>query len=152
MKRWRWKHGGVAVEFAIIVPVMAWIILGVWHFSHSYLVYARLQWAVREGARYAALTTYVEGAEATFISSVQDVVCCGSVGCNCGAQPAVKGLSKANIDVVVQKSGGAFYRPSSILVRVNGFSMNLPYSPLSLTDKPQVRYPFVGYYAPFPPQ
>ncbi len=145
------RRGGVAVEFAIIVPVMAWIILGVWHFSHSYLAYTRLQWAVREGARYAALSTYVEGSEATFINAVQDVVCCGSQGCDCASNPVVQGLTKAQVDVVVSKPG-AYYRPTSVLVRINSFSMNLPYSPLNLVNKPQVRYPFIGLYAAFPPQ
>jgi hypothetical protein len=147
----RKERGGVAVEFAIIVPLMAWIILGVWHFSHSYLVYSRLQWAVRDGARYAALTAYVEGSEATFVNAVKDVVCCGSQGCNCASQPVVQGLTKAKIDVIVTKPG-PLYRPTSILVRINNFSVPLPYSPLSLTNKPQVRYPFVGHFSPFPPE
>lgn len=145
------RHGGVAVEFAIIVPVMAWILLGVWHFSHSYLVYARLQWAVREGARYAALSTYVEGSETVFINAVKEVVCCGSQGCNCASQPVVQGLTKERVGVFVNKPG-AYYRPTTIIVRINSFSTNLPYSPLNLTNKPQVRYPYVGLYAAFPPQ
>lgn len=147
MARRRAVHGGVAVEFAIIVPVMAWIILGVWHFSHSYLVYSRLQWAVREGARFAAMAPYVEEEQGDFIRAVQDVVCCGSVGCNCDAAPVVQGLQKDQIDVDITRPDSGF-RPRSILVRINSLFMPLPYSPLRLTNKPQVRYPYLGYYAP----
>ena len=46
---------------------------------------------------------------------------------------------------------GSYSRPTSIRVRINGFTMPLPFSNMVLTNKPQVRYVFTGYYAAFTP-
>jgi Flp pilus assembly protein TadG len=49
----RKEHGGVAVEFAIILPVMMLLVFGIIDFGHAWYMKHVLQNSCREGARYA---------------------------------------------------------------------------------------------------
>ena len=53
----RSERGGVAVEFAIILPVLMLLILGGMDLGHSYYIKYIITNASREGARYAAKYT-----------------------------------------------------------------------------------------------
>jgi Flp pilus assembly protein TadG len=54
---WRRTQGVVAVEFAILAPVLAFLILGGMDLGHSYYIEYVTNNASREGARYAAKFT-----------------------------------------------------------------------------------------------
>ena len=47
------QHGGVMVEFAIILPVLLLLVFGVIDFGHALYMKAEITAASREGARYA---------------------------------------------------------------------------------------------------
>jgi hypothetical protein len=53
----RSEHGGVAVEFAMILPVLVLLILGGMDLGHRYYIEYLTSNASREGARYAAKYT-----------------------------------------------------------------------------------------------
>ncbi len=54
IKRWRDKRGSVAVEAALVAPILFLIIFGVIDFSRAYYTLNSITGAVREGARYAS--------------------------------------------------------------------------------------------------
>ncbi len=47
------EHGAIAVEFAIILPVLVLLVFGIIDFGHAWYVRHVLQNSCREGARYA---------------------------------------------------------------------------------------------------
>ncbi len=49
----RSERGGVAVEFAIILPVFLLLVFGIVDFGHAWYMKTILQNSCREGARYA---------------------------------------------------------------------------------------------------
>jgi Flp pilus assembly protein TadG len=49
----RGERGAVAVEFALIAPVLLILVFGIIDFGHAYFMKHNLQNACREGARYA---------------------------------------------------------------------------------------------------
>ena len=49
----RAEHGGVAVEFAIIFPVLMLLVFGIIDFGHAWYMKHMMSDASREGARYA---------------------------------------------------------------------------------------------------
>ncbi|MFC7431454.1 MULTISPECIES: TadE family protein [unclassified Agrococcus] len=55
--RGRRDRGAAAVEFAIILPLLAALTLGILAFGHAFHVQTVLDNAAREGVRVAALTT-----------------------------------------------------------------------------------------------
>ena len=53
--RLRDQHGASAVEFAMIVPLLLVLVLGIAEFGHAFQVQGTLSAAAREGARVMAL-------------------------------------------------------------------------------------------------
>ena len=53
--RLRDEHGAGAVEFALIVPLLLVLVLGIAEFGHAFQVQGTLSAAAREGARVMAL-------------------------------------------------------------------------------------------------
>jgi Flp pilus assembly protein TadG len=51
------ERGAVAVEFALLVPILIMILLGIMEFGRAYNVQASLTNAAREGARSVAIST-----------------------------------------------------------------------------------------------
>ncbi len=52
-KGMRGEHGAVAVEFAIIVPILLLLVFGIIDFGHAWYMRHMMSDASREGARYA---------------------------------------------------------------------------------------------------
>ncbi len=55
MRRLRSEHGAAAVEFALLLPVLLVLILGIVEFGRAFQVQATLAAAAREGVRVMAL-------------------------------------------------------------------------------------------------
>ena len=53
--RLRDEHGASAVEFAMIVPLLLVLVIGIAEFGHAFQVHGTLSAAAREGARVMAL-------------------------------------------------------------------------------------------------
>jgi Flp pilus assembly protein TadG len=51
------ERGAAAVEFALVLPLLVLVFLGIVQFSQAFQVQAQLAAAAREGARVMALTT-----------------------------------------------------------------------------------------------
>ncbi|HEX6533500.1 MAG TPA: TadE/TadG family type IV pilus assembly protein [Gemmatimonadaceae bacterium] len=53
--RFRDERGALVLEFALIVPILFFIVFGIIDFGRAYFTMNSLEAAVREGARYAAV-------------------------------------------------------------------------------------------------
>lgn len=60
----RSEHGAAAVEFALLVPVLIILVLGIIEFGRAYNVQSTLSNAAREGARSMAITKNQDTARA----------------------------------------------------------------------------------------
>ena len=58
------ERGAVAVEFAILAPILIMLLLGIMEFGRAYNVQITLSNAAREGARVMAINNSVSGAKA----------------------------------------------------------------------------------------
>ena len=93
------QRGAVAVEFAIIVPVLILLVLGIIEFGFGYHAWDATQNAAREGARLGAVSPDVVEIEArvrgttSFLnqSQLQVTIECGITGgtfVNCSTNPS----------------------------------------------------------------
>ncbi len=87
------ERGAVAVEFAIVAPVLVMLVLGIVEFSRAYGVQASLSAAAREGVRVMAITgnsttaKNVAKTTASLSPALQDTDI--TFGAACPATPAV---------------------------------------------------------------
>lgn len=58
LKRWRSEEGAELVEFALVVPMLLLVVLGIAEFGFIFQRYEVLTNAAREGARMAVLPNY----------------------------------------------------------------------------------------------
>lgn len=94
--RRRDDRGVAAVEFALILPVLLLLVLGIINFGYLFGQKLALNQAVREGARQAVVPGTNNGADVDTITEVQDVVR-GSLG---GLVPS------ADVDVTAENDAG----------------------------------------------
>jgi Flp pilus assembly protein TadG len=69
----RSERGAAAVEFALVAPVLVFLLLGIVEFSKVMLVQSSLSAAARDGARAVTLGSTVGGAQATVLSAATSV-------------------------------------------------------------------------------
>jgi Flp pilus assembly protein TadG len=157
MKRWidrvlklaRNRDGSAMLEFAIGSGVLIAAFTGTFQFGYSFLQYNNLENAVARGARYASLATYDSPnstPSAAFKTAVQNMVLYGST--TAGATPVLPGLTASNVhfdsDSVTFTNGV----PSAMTVSITGYTINSVFASATLTNKPQVTYPYQGIWAP----
>lgn len=70
---WRSDRGAAAVEFALVVPILLALLLGIIEFGRAYNVQISLTHAARESARYMAIQEEWEGAMQQGISAAPTV-------------------------------------------------------------------------------
>ena len=137
------------VEFTFSMLLLIPLFIGAWTFGYTFFQYAQLEDAVRAGARYASELNY-DSATATpsaaFLTAVQNMTVYGDPGANpATATPVVTGLTTGNVNLNVGFTNSA---PSSMTVSITGFSVLTYFGRTSLTNKPYVWFPYVGYWSP----
>jgi Flp pilus assembly protein TadG len=143
------RSGSITVEFALCCLTLIPVFLGTWAFGFTFFQYGKLESAVHAGARYASLQTY-DSASATpaadFLTAVQKVTVYGDPGADpTTATPVVAGLTTANVQLAVTFTSGA---PSAMTVSITNFQLTSYITTVSLTGKPSVSFPFLGYWGP----
>jgi Flp pilus assembly protein TadG len=121
------EHGAVAVEFAIIVPVLLLLVFGIIDFGHAYFVRHVLQDSCREGARYATrYQTDDSGARvlpSALTPSIQNYIL-NTTAANGGSGTGLNSLLPSDADAQVTPSGPAYTETDSA---------NLPLEDLTVT-------------------
>lgn len=104
MKFRRSKRGAVAVELALLLPVLLLLVIGIMEFGRAYNIQISASQAAREGARYVAVnysaTGYSDGnAQATAMNAAPSLPAAGTTvtityspgpGCSAGGTVTVK--------------------------------------------------------------
>ena len=101
-RRLRDERGASAVEFALIVPLLVLLVVGIVEFGHAFQVQGQLSAAVREGVRTMALQNdpaaaraAVRGATSTFDPGITDA----EITITPAACPLVGGSSTVRLTV-----------------------------------------------------
>lgn len=139
----RRQSGSVLVEMAVVTPMLALLLIGTMQFGYAFYIYNRIEKAVMDGARYAALRTFVEGSESSFNLQVSNVVKYGNPdGVGSVIAP---GFGAATVNVQFTLENGY---PQRVTVSVTGYTIPLALGAwnLALTGKPSSTFPYLGRY------
>ena len=74
------RRGSALIELTLSLSFLTALFLGTWQYGYGFYVYAQLEQAVRDGARYAAARTYDSATTTptdTYLAAVQNVVVYG---------------------------------------------------------------------------
>ena len=105
------EHGAIAVEFAIILPVLLLLVFGIIDFGHAWFMRHVLQNSCREGARYA--TRYQTDAGGNRVlpkdltPSIENYIL-NTTAENGGSGTGLKSLLPSDANGVVTPSGPAY--------------------------------------------
>ena len=152
-QRNRKSRGGTAIiEFAIGSGVLMAVFAGTFEFVYTFYIYNNLQTAVNNGAKYAALRTYESSSRTPstcFTDAVKDMVVYGDPT-GTTTTPIAPRLATSNITVTPtwDSVNATNNVPLAWTVSVSSYTINSVFASFTLTNKPQVTYPFLGGYAP----
>jgi Flp pilus assembly protein TadG len=135
------------VEFAIGATVLASVFTGTFEFGYLFYIYNNVETAVNNGAKYAALRVYeVNSASAStcFKTAVQNMVAYGDPS-GATTNSVAPGLTPSKVTVTATFANSV---PSQMTVAINSYAINAVVATITLTNKPQATYPFIGRYAP----
>jgi hypothetical protein len=118
-RRARDQRGAIAVEFALIVPILLLLVLGILEFGFAYHSWDATQNAAREGARLGAVSPDVVEIEArvrgttSFLdqSNLDVTIECGITGGSFGTCPAPSGWTEGDIVRVTVEYSYGFLTP-----------------------------------------
>ena len=139
------QRGNSLVEFAISLPLMVSLFLGVWQFGYSYYLYGRLEAAVRDGGRYASIAAYDAADPSDYQDRVRNVVLYGDPTGGQAGNVVSPGLRPEQVSVAISPAGGP---PDAVSVAINGYQLPGIFSRVVLNGKPAVQFPFLGHWAP----
>ena len=145
---WRSKRGNAMLEFALSAGILIPCLAGSFQFGYAFYTYNKLQSAIDQGGRYAAMRTYRDAAGTTDTDkvklAVQNVVVYGTPSPSGGEVPLVTGLGTGNVNVTYTLTGGI---PTSVQVSISSFAVNTIFATYTFAGKPVVTFPFIGRYA-----
>lgn len=142
------ERGQSVLEFALILPLMLVVTLGIIEFGRAYYQYNTLTKAIRDGARYMSKHVYSSAYE----TNTKNLVVYGNTFGT--GTPILPGLTTAKIVVTPVPSGATPASPPDWLtVSVNAypFSSHVPsLIPLSnVTFSPSIQMRFMGANASY---
>ena len=130
------QRGLAAVEFAIVVPVMLFLMLATAEIGRVFYHYNTLTKAVQTGARYASkplmTTNQLTNIDAAFKQRIKNFVVYGNE--NGGGATMLAGISAANTNVVIS---------SDVANKTITIEVSYVYNFAVLSD-----LPFIGYAIP----
>ena len=130
------QQGLAAVEFAIVVPVMLFLMMATAEFGRVFYHYNTLTKAVQTGARYASKpllkTSELTNIDAAFKQRIQNFVVYGNE--NGSGSAVLDGLAASNTNVAIS---------SDVATKTITIEAQYNYNFVVLGD-----LPFIGYYLP----
>jgi len=134
------------IEFAIATGILIPAFVGTFQFGYTFHVYNNLNSAVRGGARYGSMQSYDSGTSTpstAFSTAVKNMVVYGnSAGTG---NPVAPGLTTDKVQVVAVMKGAI---PSSITVKVTGYTIDALFRTFTFNGKPSTTFAYTGTAAP----
>ena len=149
MTRRRSRKGSVLIELALSMIVLVLLTAGGFQFGHTYSVYADLQRAVRNGARYASREAYPNRTAACLEKArerIRNLVVYGEPEAGPKSRSAIPGLQKGNVAVDYETDSKGV--PLTVRVAIRGFSLESVFKQYRLDGAPMAVARFAGRYAP----
>jgi Flp pilus assembly protein TadG len=145
----RGRAGNIMLEFALGSGILVAAFGGTFVFGYSFYQYNSLANAVNDGARYASLIPYTSTTttpKPDFLQAVQNMVVYGNPAG--GTAPVAPGLTTDKVKLTPVFTNGV---PTAMTVYINGYQIDSLFArnTLTLNNKPQVTYPYVGIYSPY---
>ena len=139
------QGGQSLLEFAMVLPLLLLIVLGVIEFGRAYYQYNTLSKAVREGARYMSMHAY----DPIELTRAQNITVYGNREGT--GSPSLPGLAVGNITITPRNpdtAGGASRTnpPRWVRVGVTGYTFQpmfpgiVPISSFTFTPSVEMRY------------
>jgi len=148
--RGRRQSGHAIIELSLAMPFLISMLLGIWQFGYAFYNYAKLEQAVRAGARYASIATY-DSATSTpslgFQTAVQNVVVYGqpSPPASPAPVPVAPELAAGNVVLTVTFASAV---PTAVTVAINNYKLPAYFGNMTLKNKPAAWFPYVGTFGP----
>ncbi|HWR54767.1 MAG TPA: TadE family protein [Bryobacteraceae bacterium] len=149
------RAGSVLVEFTLAVPLLTLLFLGTFQFGWAFFLYSELETSVRAGARYASVRAYnpptlaagadPSTADAGYRDAIRDTVRYGDIMTK--DMTVVPNLLPEQVLITMPDYNVAPTGPKRVRVCINGYSVGF-FSPVQMTNKPCVEFPYVGNFAP----
>ena len=142
------------VEFAFASLVLIPMFVGTFQFGSTFYVHNLLCTKTRAAARYASIKTFKCSSESKEITawktSVSNMMRFGNPdGSGTVIEP---GLTDAQIDVQIKDEDGNnaddTHVPAYVTVTTKNYRVNAVVATFNFNDKPFVRFPYVGRWAP----
>jgi hypothetical protein len=131
------RRGSALIEFAASLIVLSAMFTGIFQVGYTFFTYSTLVNAVRSGARYASLRPVgSSAADPDFAKTVQSLVVYGEPSPAADARPIVKGLTPANVELILG--------PSTVTVALRNFEIDALFSKVKLDSRPTVTFPITG--------
>lgn len=140
------RRGNAMVEFALSAGILFPLLTSTLQLGYSLYLYNRVQTAVREGGRYAALRTYDSSTStpsSAFTLAVQNMVAYSNP--SGGTTLNVPGLTPDLVNVSVLMVNGV---PDTMSVSLSTFQIDAGVAKFTVTGKPVVSYKYQGRFAP----
>jgi len=141
------ERGATLWEFGMGFWILVLFFTGTYQFGYGIYTYNALENAVRAGAEYAAMQAYDSSTStpsSAFLTQVRNVVVYGDPdGTN--TTPVVPGLTASQVVLTVTFASRV---PTTMSVKINGYSINAIFGSFTMNNKPEVTMPYMGRYAP----
>jgi len=123
LRVFRDQRGSAAAEFALLLPVFALLVLGIFHFCALVYASSSLHWAVEQAARCAAVSRLNTGLSCGTTTSTTEAYALQiykgpNIGLSAGSFTA-QAVTDANGNTCRQVSGTGTYRIQTGLVNVD---------------------------------
>jgi Flp pilus assembly protein TadG len=148
MKLKRRQKGNALIEFALASAILIPCFVGTFQFGYGFYTYNRVQSTIANSARYASLRTYRCKSSSDIEKvkqAIRNVAVYGKPDAT-GAAPLVKELMVSNVDVIYELD--SLNAPLAVTVNAKNVKIDSVFKAFILTNKPAVKFPFVGRYAP----
>ncbi len=155
--RTRTRKGSAIVELTLIAPLLTIMLLGTWHFGYAFYRYNALEQSVRAAGRFASVAQYkskTSTPDSAFQTAVANVILYDDPLKRNNTTTLFPGLAAGMVHVTMHFDASAFPRPQEVEVSISGYTIPGAFSgvgwmsPLTLTNKPRVRFPYTGQWAP----
>jgi Flp pilus assembly protein TadG len=134
------------LEFALASAVLIPVLTSIFQLGYSMYIYNRMEIAIRQAGRYAALRTYDSGTSTPssgYVTGVRNMAAYANP--NAGTSLLIPSLTPDLVSVTVSWLNGT---PDTVTVSVTSFRIDAAIATITVTGKPSATYKYQGRFSP----